>query len=160
MTVMTDATPMMMPSEVRKLRRRCARMAPSAERKLSRNRTMSASVPAARVGYHVPVLQADNAAALGRDIRLMRDHDDSLSGVVEFDLPAGGTSLWARVDPSVDVEAWHLRALAGKVAFQTARAFTFDGRAKPFARFGFAQLEPSEIDTAIDRLSRAIPGKK
>ena len=86
--------------------------------------------------------------------------EKKLSSVVEFELPAGGTSLWARVDPSIDVEAWHARALAAKVAFQTARAFTFDGRAKPFARFGFAQLEPREIETAVERLARAIPGKK
>lgn len=86
--------------------------------------------------------------------------EKKLSGVLEFDLPAGGTSLWARVDASVDVEAWNARALGAKVAFQTARAFTFDGRAKPFARFGFAQLEPREIETAVDRLARTIPGKK
>ncbi|MEO7111643.1 MAG: PLP-dependent aminotransferase family protein [Polyangiaceae bacterium] len=83
--------------------------------------------------------------------------EKKLGGVVEFDIPAGGTALWARVDPSVDVEAWCERALTAKVAFQTARVFAFDNRAHPFARFGFAQLDPREIETATDRLARALP---
>jgi GntR family transcriptional regulator/MocR family aminotransferase len=83
--------------------------------------------------------------------------EKKLGGVVEFDTPAGGTALWAEVDGSIDVDAWCERALTAKVAFQTARIFAFDDRARPFARFGFAQLDPREIETAIDRLVRALP---
>lgn len=94
-----------------------------------------------------------------RDV-LARALEKRLDGVLSFDLPAGGTSLWARVEPGIDVERWHERALEQKVAFQTARSFTFDGKSQPFARFGFAQLEPREIETAVDRLARALAKKK
>src|SRR5471032_2778173 len=43
MTVITEATPIIMPSEVRKLRRRCALIDAKAERRLSRKRYMLSS---------------------------------------------------------------------------------------------------------------------
>ncbi|MEO8800708.1 MAG: PLP-dependent aminotransferase family protein [Polyangiaceae bacterium] len=86
------------------------------------------------------------AAALGK----------KLGDVVTFDVPVGGTALWAKISSGVDVEAWHTRALGHKVAFQTARAFTFDERPRPYARFGFAQLEPREIETAVERLRKSL----
>lgn len=94
-----------------------------------------------------------------RDV-LVNALEKKLGGVVEFDTPAGGTALWAEVDASVDVEAWCERALTANVAFQTARVFAFDDRPHPFARFGFAQLDPREIETATDRLVRSLPRKK
>jgi GntR family transcriptional regulator/MocR family aminotransferase len=93
-----------------------------------------------------------------RDV-LVNALEKKLGGFVEFDIPAGGTALWAEVDASIDVDAWCERALDAKVAFQAARVFAFDDRAHPFARFGFAQLDPREIETATDRLVRALPEK-
>jgi GntR family transcriptional regulator/MocR family aminotransferase len=80
-----------------------------------------------------------------------------LGGILSFRVPAGGTALWARVDAAVDVERWLERALARGVDFQTARTFTFDGRTRPFARFGFAPLEPAELRRAVARLREALP---
>ena len=82
--------------------------------------------------------------------------EHALGGVVSFRRPPGGTALWARVDPSVDVERWQERARAAGVDFQTGRAFTFDGRARPFARLGFAALRPDELRDAVARLRTAL----
>jgi GntR family transcriptional regulator/MocR family aminotransferase len=80
----------------------------------------------------------------------------ALGEVVSFALPPGGTALWARVDARVDVERWLERARRAGVDFQTGRSFTFDGRSRPFARFGFACLEPEELRRAVARLKAAL----
>jgi GntR family transcriptional regulator/MocR family aminotransferase len=80
----------------------------------------------------------------------------SLESVLSFRRPPGGTALWARVDPSVDVDRWQRSARAAGVDFQTGRAFTFDGRARPFARLGFAALRPDELRLAVTRLESAL----
>jgi GntR family transcriptional regulator / MocR family aminotransferase len=79
-----------------------------------------------------------------------------LGGVLTFATPAGGTAIWARVAPDVNPEAWAVRALERGVHVQTGRAFSFDGRARPFVRLGFAQLEPAELREAIKRLTAAL----
>ncbi len=76
--------------------------------------------------------------------------------VLTFTTPAGGTAIWARVAPDVSPEAWAARALERGVLMQTARAFTFDGRARPFVRLGFAQLTPAELREALKRLAAAL----
>jgi GntR family transcriptional regulator/MocR family aminotransferase len=86
------------------------------------------------------------AEALGR----------AVGDAVSFARPPGGTALWARVDPRIDVERWAARAREGGVDFQTGRAFTFDGRPRPFARFGFASLAPEELRRAVARLRAAL----
>jgi GntR family transcriptional regulator/MocR family aminotransferase len=82
--------------------------------------------------------------------------EQSLGDTVSFTRPAGGTALWAKVAPRVDVERWAERARDAGVDFQTARAFTFDGRARPYARFGFASLEPDELRRAVTRLRSSL----
>ena len=84
----------------------------------------------------------------------------SLGGVVSFRRPPGGTALWARVDPRIDVEEWQTRARAAGVDFQTARSFTFDGRSRQFARLGFAALEPDERRVAVGRLRSALASRR
>jgi GntR family transcriptional regulator/MocR family aminotransferase len=80
----------------------------------------------------------------------------AVGDAVSFDLPPGGTALWARVDPRVDVDRWAARARDAGVDFQTGRAFTFDGRPRPFARFGFASLAAEELRKAVARLRAAL----
>jgi GntR family transcriptional regulator/MocR family aminotransferase len=80
----------------------------------------------------------------------------SLGDVVSFARPPGGTALWARVDARVDVERWAARARRAGVDFQTGRTFTFDGRSRPMARFGFACLEPDELRRAVSLLRAAL----
>jgi GntR family transcriptional regulator / MocR family aminotransferase len=80
----------------------------------------------------------------------------SLGSALAFDSPAGGTALWAKIDASIDVDAWYERGLTAGVAFQPARVFAVDGRSKNHARFGFAQLDPAELREAVKRLARAL----
>jgi GntR family transcriptional regulator / MocR family aminotransferase len=80
----------------------------------------------------------------------------SAAGAVSFTVPAGGIALWIAVARHVNVDAWAARARRHGVAFQTARAFTFDREPRPFARLGFACLDESEMRTAVDRLCGAL----
>jgi GntR family transcriptional regulator/MocR family aminotransferase len=80
----------------------------------------------------------------------------TLGDVLSFTFPPGGTALWARMGPRIDVERWLERAHAQGVAFQSARRFAFDGRARPFARFGFACLDPDELRRAVARLRASL----
>ncbi len=83
-------------------------------------------------------------AALGRE----------LPGVLDFELPAGGITVWARA--SVDVDRWKQRALAEGVAIATARDFDREGRARPFVRLAFARYTGAEMSDAVRRLARAL----
>jgi len=78
-----------------------------------------------------------------------------LSQELEFEVPAGGISLWAKVDPDIDVDAWAKRGLGRGVAFYPASRFAFDGKARPAARLGFAALDTREIHEAVKRLASA-----
>ena len=52
-----------------------------------------------------------------------------LNGIVAFDLPTGGMSLWLRTDPSLEVEAWAARAARKGVRFYPGSRFDFHGQA-------------------------------
>jgi GntR family transcriptional regulator/MocR family aminotransferase len=79
-----------------------------------------------------------------------------LGKTLSFELPAGGISLWANVDPSVDVDAWAERALARGVAFFPARRFSFTNESLPAARLGFAALDEHEIVEAVRRMAQSL----
>jgi GntR family transcriptional regulator/MocR family aminotransferase len=83
-----------------------------------------------------------------------------LGRVLEFQSPTGGIGLWATVDPAVDVERWVERAAERGVVFQPGRRFTFDGRALPNARLGFAALDEDELSEAVRLLSSALPAAR
>ncbi|MBA3459391.1 MAG: PLP-dependent aminotransferase family protein [Deltaproteobacteria bacterium] len=80
-----------------------------------------------------------------------------LGGVLDFELPAGGITLWARVSPDVTLDTWCERALARGVAVATARDFALDGRARPFVRLAYARYSESELADAVRRLRDALP---
>jgi GntR family transcriptional regulator / MocR family aminotransferase len=79
----------------------------------------------------------------------------SAGDAVSFTVPAGGIALWLQVT-GVDVDAWAARALEAGVFFQTAKAFTFDRKSRPFARLGFASMNEPELRVAVDRLCKAL----
>jgi len=79
-----------------------------------------------------------------------------LGGVVSFEVPAGGMTLWVRVDDSVKLEAWRTRALARGVAFLTAKDLAFDGRPRPFIRLGYARYTEAELADAVRCMRRAL----
>lgn len=91
-----------------------------------------------------------------RDV-LVESLRDRLKERLEFDCPSGGLALWARAAPSVDVEAWAQRAEARGVAFNPGGRYGFDGRARPFARIGFARCSEAELETAVAMLARSLP---
>jgi GntR family transcriptional regulator / MocR family aminotransferase len=80
---------------------------------------------------------------------------EKLPQLVLADPPAGGMALWIRVR-DVDVDEWAARSLAAGVAFYPARSFAFDGRSRPFARMGFASLEPRELREAVKRMASVV----
>jgi len=81
---------------------------------------------------------------------------EKLGSAIEVEPPAGGMALWARIDPSIDVDDWAARALTCGVAFMPARSFAFDGRARSAARLGFAALDPRELREAVKRMATAL----
>jgi GntR family transcriptional regulator/MocR family aminotransferase len=83
----------------------------------------------------------------------LREH---LDGVVDFRLPGGGMSLWVRVDPAVDLDAWTARALDRGVAFERACQFEFHGRPLQALRMGFASLQEDELREGVRRMKEAL----
>lgn len=79
-----------------------------------------------------------------------------LGGALEFDVPAGGMALWARVGGGIDADAWAERGLTRKVAFSPGRRYAFDGKKLPFVRLGFAALDESELREAVARMAAAL----
>ncbi len=95
--------------------------------------------------------------------RLYQERRDALAAALGthlpelvFDVPKGGLAVWARATSTrakaVDVDAWAARAEARGVIVHTARRFTFDGRAEPRLRLGFAPLDPPKLREAVIRL--------
>jgi GntR family transcriptional regulator/MocR family aminotransferase len=83
---------------------------------------------------------------------LRRTASDALS----FTVPAGGVALCVGIRKGLNVERWAAAAMKRGVAFQTARAFTFDRRPQPFARLGFAAMNEGELREATARLVAAL----
>lgn len=81
---------------------------------------------------------------------------EAFGSALDFHVPTGGIALWVRAGAAVDVDAWSRAALERGIAFQTARAFSFDRRARPFARLGYACLDGDELRTAVARLRSAF----
>ena len=79
-----------------------------------------------------------------------------LAGALSFQLPAGGMTLWARVDDGIKLEAWRERALARGVAFSTAREFALDGRPRPYVRLAYGRYDEAELADAVRRMRRAL----
>lgn len=93
----------------------------------------------------------------GRRDALVRALRAQLGGVLAFDLPAGGITLWARVARDVPLEPWLERARARGVEVASARHFAVDGKARPFLRLAFARYDERELADAVRRLRDALP---
>jgi GntR family transcriptional regulator / MocR family aminotransferase len=86
---------------------------------------------------------------------LLRSHFD---GVLSFDLPSGGTAIWARVANDVCVDTWATRALdTASLVLQPARQFAFDGKTRACLRLGFAQHDEREAKEAVRRMASTMP---
>lgn len=83
-----------------------------------------------------------------------------LGGVLTYELPAGGITLWARVARDVPLEAWIERAAARGVAVTSARHFAVDGKPRPFIRLAYARYDERELADAVRRLRDALPRQR
>jgi GntR family transcriptional regulator/MocR family aminotransferase len=95
--------------------------------------------------------------------RLYHERRDALAAALShalpqlsFTLPAGGLAIWVKAPARTNVDAWAARAASRGVLIHTARRFTFDGRAAPYLRLGFAPLEPAKIREAVTHLADAF----
>jgi GntR family transcriptional regulator/MocR family aminotransferase len=79
-----------------------------------------------------------------------------LGGVVAFNLPPGGMSLWLRTDPALDVEGWARRAERKGVIFYPGRRFDFRGGSLPNLRLGYSTLNEEELQEAVCRMKGAL----
>jgi GntR family transcriptional regulator/MocR family aminotransferase len=106
------------------------------------------------VGRHVRRIRRIYADRRDRLIELLAS---TLGDRIEVVAPKGGLALWVRVHlPASEVVAWERRALEQGVAFTAGERLTFDRKAIPFARMGFAPLDESEAREAVKRLERAL----
>jgi len=96
---------------------------------------------------------------LARRDRLVSALRTKLGDAVSVRPPAGGMALWVRAEDGIDVDAWLDRSLDERVAFSTAKRFSFDGRPRPYMRLGFASLDEDEIDESVRRLTRALASR-
>ncbi len=90
-----------------------------------------------------------------RDV-LLAELAEKLPEALQFEVPAGGLSLWATVAAGIDPDAWVAAGRERGVAFQAASSFSFDGRPRGFVRLGFARLQPAEIRRAVGLLAEAL----
>ena len=82
---------------------------------------------------------------------------ERLGDALAFDIPTGGTAIWARVDPGIDVRVWAAQAREAGVAFAPGQEFRFDRRRAHAARLGFAPLNERELDEATRILADTLP---
>ncbi|WLT31054.1 PLP-dependent aminotransferase family protein [Geothrix sp. PMB-07] len=94
---------------------------------------------------------------LARRGTLAASLEKHLHGVVHFEVPPGGMSLWLQVDPGLDADRWAERAERQGVTIYTGRRFDFRGQARPNLRLGFSSLNERELEEAVGRLARALP---
>ena len=85
----------------------------------------------------------------------LETHMDPSWGV-EWTKPEGGLFLWVALPTWMDAEELLQTALAENVAFVTGRAFHCDGSGRNTLRLNFSFPTPGQIETAIERLARAI----
>lgn len=80
-----------------------------------------------------------------------------LGGALRWTVPPGGISLWARVEPPIDLERWLATAAAHGVFVQPGARYTFDGREPRALRLVFARFNEAELGRAIEVLAAALP---
>jgi GntR family transcriptional regulator/MocR family aminotransferase len=79
-----------------------------------------------------------------------------LGDALSFEVPAGGTTIWARVAAGIDPATWAARAAGRGVIFRPGVFFAVDGRTRPFVRLGYAGLNGKELKEALNRLKETL----
>ncbi|MEI9952648.1 MAG: PLP-dependent aminotransferase family protein [Pseudomonadota bacterium] len=86
-----------------------------------------------------------------------------LGSALSFDVPAGGMALWAEASPEVDTRGWLARAPEHGVAFTLGTSYVAPDLSRrkarqyqQFLRLGFARYDERELETAVQRMARAL----
>lgn len=79
-----------------------------------------------------------------------------LPGVLDFEVPQGGVSLWARLVAPIDVEAWAAACQLERVRFFTGRRFDFGALPSQHVRFCYASLTEQQLEEAARRMGLAL----
>lgn len=87
---------------------------------------------------------------------LLRHH---LGAELDVTLPRAGLGLWLPVTRGIDVDAWAARALSEGVRVFPGSAFTWPPGELQALRLGFAHLNEAELEAAVLRLARSLPGR-
>ncbi|MEO6774229.1 MAG: PLP-dependent aminotransferase family protein [Kofleriaceae bacterium] len=103
---------------------------------------------------HANKLRRTYALRRERFATLLRTH---LGSALEFTLPPGGLTIWARVARDIALERWLDRARAHGVHVVAAKELALDREPRPFIRLAFAQYSEAELADAIRILARALP---
>jgi len=101
---------------------------------------------------HANKLRRTYAARRERFATLLRTH---LGGAIDFTLPPGGITIWARVADDIAIDPWLVRAERLGVKVVAARELALDRKPRPFIRLAFAQYSEPELAEAIKLLARA-----
>jgi GntR family transcriptional regulator / MocR family aminotransferase len=96
--------------------------------------------------------------------RIYRTRRDAMAALIRRELrgaltvapPVGGTALWLRVAPDIDIDQWSRMAAAQEVIFEAGDRFCFDGASLPYIRVGFAGHREPELAEAVRRMAAAL----
>jgi GntR family transcriptional regulator/MocR family aminotransferase len=96
--------------------------------------------------------------------RIYRARRDAMAALLARELrealtvapPVGGTALWLRVAPDIDIDQWSRLAAAQGVIFDPGDRFSFDGASLQHIRVGFAGHREAELAEAVRRLAAAL----
>ena len=91
---------------------------------------------------HTNKLRRTYALRRERFATLLRTH---LGCALEFTLPPGGITIWARVADDIPLDRWLARAEERGVRVVAAKDLALDRKPRPFIRLAFAQYSEAEL---------------
>lgn len=80
-----------------------------------------------------------------------------LGDTLEFSLPPGGISIWARLRRPLALDVWLARARARNVAANPGASYRIDGHEPGALRLVFARFTENELTRAVDVLKASLP---
>ena len=98
------------------------------------------------VQRHANKLRRVYAGRRERFAALLRTH---LGSAIEFSLPPGGITIWARVAEGIQLERWLARAEQRGVRVVAAKELALDHKPRPYIRLAFAQYNEAELAEAV-----------
>jgi GntR family transcriptional regulator / MocR family aminotransferase len=81
---------------------------------------------------------------------------EHLSGMADFQLPAGGIALWLRFAPAIDMQQLVLDCARQGLHITNGQVFSQDATPTAAIRLGFGHLTEKELETGVQRLAAAL----